>query len=278
MPDEHPPQDAPRSVSRILHLRPRYYRIYTAPDVEVAERHYDYAHLNWPLPLARTALVLVDVWNYHFASDTWQRMEKATHECVVPLLEACRAAGMAVIHAPGPPVAQRHPNWVRLAPDHRSFARDAAWPPEDFLRREGEFAPFAMPREPQQAERDHFAQTVREFHPSAAPERDEPVVLNGEELHQVCRERGLLFLLYAGFNTNACLLSRDYGIPAMQQRGYAVLLVRDATTGMETHESMHETLLTWATITNLEQFGTPTVTALEVIESLRKTQREEVEP
>jgi len=251
-----------------LHLRPRYYRIYTDPGVEVAERNYQYAWMDWEVPLDRIVLVLVDVWNYHFASDTWARMEDVAEKNLIPLLDACRLAGMFIVHAPATPVAERHPNWVRLAKDYRTpDLKDPDWPPEDFVRREGEFKEYARPHEPQDEERQRLHREVREFHPKVRPAGDEPVVLNGQELHLLCKKRGILFLLFAGFNTNACIMARDYGVPAMEKRGYCSLLVRDATTGMETHETTKDATLTKATILNLEQFGTPTLGAHEIIEA-----------
>lgn len=255
-------------TQKTLHVRPRYYRIYTNPGVEVAERNYAFAHLDWRIPLDRAALVLVDVWNYHFASDTWARMEEVMKQCLVPLVEASRRHGLQIIHAPAPEVAEGHPNQYKPGTPPFPAPHDAGWPPTDFRRRAGEWSPFAWPREPQDEDRRHMRENLRDFHPSVIPTATEPVVANGEELHHLCKERGLLFLLYAGFNTNACVTGRDYGIPAMRGRGYAPILVRDATTGMETHETMKDTLLTRATILNLEQFGTPTLTAGEIIEAL----------
>ncbi len=252
----------------ILHVRPRYYRIYTDPGIEVAERHYNYAWLEWPIPRDRVALVLVDVWNYHFASDTWARMENVMQDGLIPLVKACRCHGLPVIHAPAPEVAEGHANQFRPGTPAPRPPFDPEWPPPDFHRRAGEWAAFAWPREPQDEDRQRMRTDLRDFHPEVVPQEGEAVVANGEELHLLCKERGYLFLLFAGFNTNACVMMRDYGVPAMQRRGYAAILVRDATTGMETHETTEEALLTQATILNLEQFGTPTLTSGEIVKAL----------
>jgi nicotinamidase-related amidase len=256
--------------AQVLRLRPRYYRIYTDPGVEVAERNYQYAFMDWEVPLEQVALVLIDVWNYHFASDTWERMEEVMEKNLIPLVAACRKWGLFIVHAPATPVAERHPNWVRLAPDFTvPSQRDPEWPPEDFVQRQGEYKPFARPYEPQDEDRKRMHDEVRDFHPKVKPVGDEPVVLNGQELHLLCKQRGVLFLFFAGFNTNACVIGRDYGVPSMEKRGYGCVLVRDATAGMETHETTRDATLTKATILNLEQFGTPTLGAHEIIDSLK---------
>ena len=53
----------------------------------------------------------------------------------------------------------------------------------------------------------------------------------------LCRERGILYLIYVGFATNICVPDRDYGMRAMRERGYALVLVRDATTGVEASDT-----------------------------------------
>jgi hypothetical protein len=62
-------------------------------------------------------------------------------------------------------------------------------------------------------------------------------------------------LFYAGFNTNACILVRDYGTLAMSQRGYEVILLRDCTTGMEARWTQPELDQTNGAILLLEMFG-----------------------
>ena len=93
-----------------------------------------------------------------------------------------------------------------------------------------------------------------------------PVVATGEELHHYCKQQGILFLLFACFNTNACILSRDKGTIQMSNRGYEVILVRDCTTGMvESNETQPTLSQTTGAILLLEMFGQYSVTSGEVI-------------
>jgi nicotinamidase-related amidase len=107
-----------------------------------------------------------------------------------------------------------------------------------------------------------------DFHPKARPVAKEPVVATGEELHRYCKKQGILFLLFAGFNTNACILSRDYGTMQMSNRGYEVVLVRDCTTGMESKETQPTLSQTTGAILLLEMFGQYSVSSGEVIAGL----------
>jgi len=103
------------------------------------------------------------------------------------------------------------------------------------------------------------------FHPKVLPLKDEPVIANGFELHEYLKKNKLLFLLYAGFNTNACIINRDYGTIRMRDRGYKIILVRDCTTGMESKDTQATMAQTNGTILNLEMFGCFTVASDELI-------------
>lgn len=100
------------------------------------------------------------------------------------------------------------------------------------------------------------------------PEGDEAVIANGEELHRLCAERGILHLFYVGFYTNACIVIRDYGVYQMLYRGYHTILIRDCTTGMELHETQDELFCTRGEIASVEQFEVYTVTSGQIIDGL----------
>ncbi|RKY61026.1 MAG: hypothetical protein DRP95_03430 [Candidatus Latescibacterota bacterium] len=93
-----------------------------------------------------------------------------------------------------------------------------------------------------------FAAGGPEVHPSSPepvrtpvrPAEGEPVVHTGEQLHRLLSERRVLHLFYAGFAANWCLLYRDYGVLAMHGRGYDIILVRDATAGVEFHDTVNQ--------------------------------------
>ncbi len=267
MKNEHSSQDG-----KTLLIRPRYFRLYTDPGTELAEANFRYRELDWPIPLHRAALISLDVWNYHFAHDTLERIEEITVERIAPLVEACRTAGLQVIHAPAGPVAQKQPTWAKLIPEDEKpqpiWPNSPQWPPTEFRQKQGLYAQYARPNEVQDAERNHYRKNRRDFHPAVRPVGDEAVILNGEELHRLCARRGILFLFYVGFNTNACIVMRDYGTYAMHTRGYEVILVRDCTTGMETHETTGELICTQGQIATLEQFGIYTVTAAQLDQAL----------
>lgn len=257
--------------NRTLSLQPRYHRWYVDPGVEWLETNTGYATLDWTIPISQTALVLVDVWQRHYIKDTEARGETIINNKLVPLMTACRKAGMPVIHAPSLPVAKQHPNWVKLESEAEIVPKRDNWPPSQFINLSGPYQSYRRPKEPREAERQKLPHL--HIHPKAQPLAQEPVVATGEELHRYCKQQGILFLLFAGFNTNACILSRDYGTIQMSNRGYEVILVRDCTTGMESKETQPTLGQTNGAILLLEMFGQYSVASGEVIAGLPEIEK-----
>jgi nicotinamidase-related amidase len=94
--------------------------------------------------------------------------------------------------------------------------------------------------------------TELDIAPAARPLPGEPVIHTGEEMHGILAERRILHLFYAGFATNWCVLYRDYGMLAMSNRGYNLVLIRDATTGIEFHDTLDSLTATEIQIREIE--------------------------
>lgn len=251
-----------------LHVKPRYYRWHVDPGVEWVETNTGYAQLEWSIPLSQAAIVLVDVWDRHYLKDTQARSEIVINEHLVPLLSQCRRAGMTIIHAPSAPQALQHPSWVGAGVRSMPTTEHDDWPPPEFRGKSGVFEQFRRPDEPREPELAQLRAKLK-IHPKVLPIKGEPAVATGEELHQFCKQSGILFLFFAGFNTNACVLTRDYGTLAMSRRGYEVILIRDCTTGMESRQSQPAMSQTASAILFLEMFGQYSVTSDELCAGLK---------
>ncbi len=263
--------DSPRSATRpasppSLTIHPRYHRWHVDAGKDWLETNTGPAELDWTIPLPQVALVLVDVWSNHYLKDAAARANAIVEERFPPLLSRCRRAGLTIIHAPSPPQAIGHPNHVALPEVSMPDARDA-WPPPAFRSKSGPYQSYRRPAEPREPEIRRVRDQLT-IHPLAVPVGNEPVVATGDELHALCRDRGILFLLFAGFNTNACILVRDYGTLAMSQRGYETILLRDCTTGMESPETQPTLSQTSGAILFLEMFGQYSTTSNDVLSGL----------
>lgn len=256
-------------TEKFLAIHPRYYRWYPDGDEEWLETNTDYATLEWEIPLSQVAVVLVDVWQRHYIRETEERTEKIINEKLIPLLKECRKNGLQIIHAPSPGVARTHPNWVHLIKDTEiPMARKAEdWPPADFRNSTGAYSKYSKIFEPREAERQKLPALT--FHPGIVPVGNEAVIATGEELHRYCKQKKILFLLYAGFNTNACLITRDYGMLQMSNdRGYKAVLIRDCTTAMESKDTQATLAQTKGAILFFEMFGQYSVTSDDIINGI----------
>jgi nicotinamidase-related amidase len=213
---------------------------------------------------AAAALVLVDTWNRHPIRSHQEATDRVMRERIAPLLPAARAAGLPVIYAPSPDVAPRYEQWRRRFGDRaaspgpgaptpaRAPAPTPAWPPPELRRREGPYARYR--RRPGETWPGWDGRTLWDAVADCiAPEPDDCVVANGDELHELLAERRRLFLFYAGFATNICVLHRDYGILAMGARGYLPILLRDCTVGIETRATLAGHLTTRLAIQDVER-------------------------
>lgn len=253
--------------TQTLRVKPRYYRWHVDEGQDWTETNTRYATLDWEIPVSQCALVLVDVWQRHYIREPEERAEKIIDERLVPLIKVCREKKLEVIHAPALYAARAHPNWINLdtgpRPEKPAEKKSEEWPPRDFRHLSGEYSRYGRPVEPREAER--LSLPPLRIHPKVEPIAGEVVIATGSELHLYLKKKGILFLFFAGFNTNGCILSRDYGTIEMSKRGYQALLVRDCTTGMESFETQATLAQTNGAILLLEMFGQYTVTSDEMI-------------
>jgi nicotinamidase-related amidase len=231
---------------RIISLPCRHYRVYTDPDRPCVEQNFKYVERELSIPVEQSALVLVDVWSTHYIASWLERAGQITRARIVPALEAAREAGMLVVHAPSPMVAQRY--GVESPPG----SAGPGWPPAEFRRRSGPYQSFSRHDEPRLREALARYETELDIAEIARPLPGEPVIATGEQLQALLAERQILHLFYAGFATNWCVLYRDYGMVEMARRGYNLILLRDATTGVEFHDSVASEAATAMSVREIE--------------------------
>lgn len=239
---------------RTLDLPCRYYRVYTGFEVPCDERNFGFVERRLAVPVAQTALVLVDVWATHYIDSWLERARTVTREKLVPVLNAARKAGMTVIHAPSPWVVERHHPEAMPPPPPPKPTDPDPWPPSAFrgIYRSGEHAAFGRDQEPRLPGVYARYETELKIADPAAPLPGEPIIATGDQLHAELTRRRILHLVYLGFATNWCVIGRDYGMIAMNDRGYNLILVRDATTGVEFHDTVASLTATEIAVREIE--------------------------
>ena len=237
----------------------RYSREYTDPEVPCREENFGWHEREMTVPAGQSALVLVDCWDRHPVVSFSERAGRVVRERILPTVEACREAGVKIVHAPSPAVAHEYPQWMVYAGDRELFADSGpapAWPPVEFVRRAHGYTdnPYARPGEPtlEQWLEDETLFPEMRIIDLLEPAPEDFVVATGDQLHRLCRHREILHLFYAGFAANICMQFRDYGIRALRDRGYHTVLLRDCTAAIEGSHTLGGEWLLEAAIFNIE--------------------------
>ncbi len=230
-----------------LDLTVRYFQDSTPEGIPVREENFERREIPMSMPIDQTALVLVDLWNDHFIESWLERAGNVLKDNILPAIEAARQAGIKVIHGPCPQVATRYDKVKEHTPPKPDPEPD--WPPRAFRNREGDYHAYRGPRQQYPGIRDF------EYRMSDLVEvcEDDVVIATGQQLHERLESSGILHLLYAGFATNWCVINRDYGVKDMRGRGYNVILLRDATTGVEFPDTLDQLFATEIAIREVEQ-------------------------
>lgn len=238
---------------RTLNIPCRYYRVYTDPGVPCVESHFHFVERTLPIPVGQSALILVDIWATHYIDSWLARARRITETKIVPLMEAARKAGVTVIHGPSPFIADRYLK-APPAPVVTTDPPPPEWPPPAFrgIYRSGEYAIFGRNQEPILPGVYKRYETELDIADIAKPKPGDIIIHTGAQMHAILAEKKILHLFYAGFATNWCLVGRDYGIYAMNEKGYNIILIRDATTGIEFHDTVEQELATQMTIREIE--------------------------
>lgn len=249
----------------------RYSREIVDPGQESHEANLRYGALRWSLPLQETALVLVDCWDYFPLESFVARVGEICETKIRPVLQVCRQLGMTVVHAPSSQWAANYPDFHYAAPQEESKtpatpSKSDAWPPpqEDA---------FAISRTGAEPEFNAWWETAYpdnlRISPHVEPAGDDIVVTTGDELHAICCQRRIKHLIYAGFATNICVLERDYGVRSMRRLGYNIVFIRDATTAIESSDTVDELWATRAAVFYIELKVGVSVTAAEFVNACR---------
>ncbi len=185
-----------------ISLQVRYQR--HAPDEgeEYIEPNFRRAFLDWELTATEAALVMVDCWSIHPIVTHQQRAAQICTDLIAPVAEACRRAGVRVVHAPSPGQAKLYEQWTKYACDAELFGgggEPPEWPPAEFRNREGDYAQFARPTEPATKKWIDEELENRRIIDCLEPQAGDFVVATGEQLHRLCRHNGVVHLFYCGF-------------------------------------------------------------------------------
>jgi len=221
--------------------------------------------LQWPV--ARTAIIICDMWDAHTCSLSAQRVA-ALAPRMNQVVSAARGHGVMIIHAPsdtmkfyeGSPYRQRMRQaptaaspfpiinrCARVPAEERNFPiDDSAGGCDDPILRKESGPPYPWTREI----------------PSLDIVGFDGVSESGQEIYNFCKQEGIDKIVLMGVHTNICILNRGFGARQMTRLGFEVVLARDLTDAMydpRTRPFVSHTRGTELVIEHIESMWCPSI-------------------
>jgi nicotinamidase-related amidase len=167
------------------------------------------------------------MWDDHWCKSAARRCD-ALAKKMEPVLQAARARGVTIIHAPSEcmdfykdtPQRQRMATIRKAEPPK---ALELSDPPLPIDAREGGCDDDKPSKSYKAWTRQHAAITIAE---------GDFISDKGDEVYSLLKERGIKNLLICGVHTNMCCLNRSFAIKQMTKWGVRCVLIRDLTDAM----------------------------------------------
>lgn len=186
---------------------------------------WEEVRLEEALPVSQTAILICDMWDKHWCSGATGRVAALARK-MAPVIDAARARGIQIIHAPS---------------ETMEFYKD--WPQRQRMLRIAEVeppAPLGLTDPPLPIDdRDGGCDTGETFYKAwtreiaAFPISEADVISDdGPHIYSFLRQRGIHNLLVMGVHVNMCVLNRPFAIKNMTNWGMRCVLVRDLTDSM----------------------------------------------
>lgn len=217
------------------------------------------------IPAVQTAIVICDMWDHHWCAGAERRCGEIAKR-MVPVIEAARAKGVFIVHAPSDCM-----DFYRDAPQRNRMREfQSAAPPVD---RKVDEPPLPIDDSdggcddvPQCKQGPPWPWTRENATLKVAPE--DGITDRGQEVYNALRARGIRRVLIMGVHTNMCVLGRSFAIRQMVRWGVDCALVRDLTDTMYnprmrpqvSHEQGTELV-----IRHIERYLCPTVASRDLI-------------
>lgn len=216
----------------------------------------------------QTALVICDVWDRHWCQNATRRCDALARQ-MAPLVEAARAAGVQIVHAPSGTMDFYRDTPARL----RAVKATPVEPPADLA--------LADPKLPiddsdggcDDVPESKYYQAWTRQHPAIAIADPDIVSDDGREVYSYLHAHGVKNVIVMGVHTNMCVLGRSFGIRQMTRWGMRTLLIRDLTDTMYdpkdppyvAHQAGTELV-----VQHIEKYWCPTTTREAVLATLAR--------
>jgi len=208
------------------------------------ESNFIRAEMDLSIKPKETAFIMIDVWDCSETREKFgyvtsltdgilERFDRITKENVKPALEAARTAGLTIIHAPTSYISNRMPEYAEVKEKYGVVKGEPSnWPPKEF-RSSWNKTLYEAKYGTGAGEVDAFRKKTSTVHPAVKPIEGEFVIAQSHQVQGICKDRGILNIIYAGFAANMCLLFKNGGIVDMVSKGYRVIVLEDCLSAIE---------------------------------------------
>lgn len=177
------------------------------------------------LPVAKTAIVICDMWDRHWCDYASDRVDEMAPR-MDAVVSAARDAGVMIIHAPSNILAF----YQDTVPRRRMLAYPRVEPPPA-----RDISDPPLPIDDSDEGCPHEAQPYSAWsrqHPAIHIEDIDGISDDGQEVYNLLAQEGIEHIIYMGVHTNMCILNRSFAIRQMTRWGFQCYLVRDLTDSM----------------------------------------------
>jgi nicotinamidase-related amidase len=187
---------------------------------------WDEVSVTREVPVGKVAIVICDMWDKHWCDGATTRCD-ALASRMAPVIQAARARGIQIIHAPSETM-----NFYQDTPQRRRMLlAPPVEPPKPF-----DLSDPPLPIDDSDggcdtAQKPWYKAWTRENAKIDIGEFD-GISDNGLEVYRLLRQEGIEYLIVMGVHTNMCVLNRPFAIRQMTRWGVQCVLARDLTDTM----------------------------------------------
>jgi nicotinamidase-related amidase len=187
---------------------------------------WDEVNLVKEVPVAEVAIIICDMWDKHWCEGATERCG-ALAEKMAPVINAARAKGIQIIHAPSETM-----NFYQDTPQRRRVMLA----PRVEMPKLLEISDPPLPIDDSDGgcdtpQKPWYKAWTREIAKLDIGGFD-GISDDGEEVYRFLRQQGVKYLIVMGVHTNMCVLNRTFAIRQMTRRSIQCILARDLTDTM----------------------------------------------
>jgi nicotinamidase-related amidase len=173
------------------------------------------------------AIIICDMWDHHWSRGASERVD-AMAPRMNKVLDAARAAGVHIIHAPSNVV-----DYYKETPARQRILNVPLVSPPPLLEHPDPRLPIDDSDEGSDTGETEARRVWTQQHAAIRIDQNRDVISDsGQEIYSYMQQQGIIQFAIMGVHTNMCVLNRSFGIKQMVRWGIDVVLVRDLTDSM----------------------------------------------